>query len=424
MPNFHVVSFRLDIRTDVLIRLTIAVMCITLVSGSATCAAHASSQTQHTFSPGRPAIPGGPRLVSQPGEELDTSHLSLQGLKAVLVVGYYPEDPTYGPFANQVMDLIADELITNGVDVYKFYSPSADWTQITAAAQGAQFFVYYGHGLSWSVGPSPDVGGLRLDSGTVSPDTIRNELQLAPGAIVMIGACYAAGTGSSEYGETDIGIAEAQRRAAQYADPFLDVGALGYYGTSFGWNSTFLNYVRDLFSGQSLGEVYESLGDFNPDTVTYGTCPDRPSYALWIDKDFDNVWIYNQAFVGLSDLTLQDLFDSDLHVQPSALSFLAALSSEPQYMEVQIDLPQDISWTAAFSPTVPFWTSVSPDSGTGPQDVVVQVMPDVLSEPGAYQTIMYVTSTELGAAGEQESVSVTLNLAAQIHSVYLPSVVR
>jgi len=277
------------------------------------------------------------------------------------------------------------------------------------------------HGLAWGGSPLL-VGGLRLDSGPVHPDTIRNDLKLARKAIVMIGGCYAAGTGSAEYRKVDIGIAEAQRRAAQYFDPFLQAGAAAYYGSSYGWNSTFLNYVRFLFDGQSLGGAYQSFGDFNPNTVTYSTHPTRPELALWIDKDFNQVWIYNQAFIGRPAQTLDDLFGPT--VRPSAVTFLATPGSSPQQRPVHIGVDEGVSWTATLTPTVPSWASVSPSSGVGPQDILVETDPAALSELGLYQATLQVVYGEPGATQEQETVAITLSLTDQIHSVFLPMVSR
>lgn len=402
-------------------RLIISIIVLTVISGVAT---GATPSVYAALLPSAGPSLAEPDRTPAAGPLEGTSRvaaLNLTGLKAVLVVGPVPEDPTYSAYANSMMNTIADEFAANGVAVHKFYSPAANWSQIKAAAQGAHFFIYYGHGLAWGGSP-PLVGGLRLDSGSVHPDTIRNELRLAPKAIVMIGGCYAAGTGPSEYRTVDIGVAEAQRRATQYFDPFLQAGAGAYYGCSYGWNSTFLNYVRFLFDGQSLGEAYQSFGDFNLNTVTYSTHPTRPELALWIDKDFDRVWIYNQAFIGRPAQTLDDLFGPT--VQPPAVAFLAVPGSPPQQSSVHIGVDEGVNWTAILTPTVPSWASISLPTGVGPQDVVVEANPAGLSELGVYQAVLQVTFSEPGATQEQETVPVTLSLTDQIHSVFLPMISR
>jgi len=128
------------------------------------------------------------------------------------------------------MDLAAAELAANGVTVHRFYTPNNDWGQIKAAAEGAHFLFYRGHGVYWDSMPSPTVGGFHLKELFVSSDDIRNDLHLAPNAIVMLYGCFTAGSSSEDSGS--ISSAEAQRRVAQYSDPFFDIGAAGYYANT------------------------------------------------------------------------------------------------------------------------------------------------------------------------------------------------
>ena len=157
--------------------------------------------------------------------EQSTPAVSLQGLVAVLIVG--PVDGDYGPATTagkEAMDLAATELAANGVTVYKFYTPANDWSQITAAAEGAHFLFYRGHGVYWSSLPHPTVGGFYLKDHFVSPGDIRDDLHLASGAIViMSSACFA--SGSSSVAGDIVDSSEALRRVAQYSDPFFDIGA-------------------------------------------------------------------------------------------------------------------------------------------------------------------------------------------------------
>ena len=95
-----------------------------------------------------------------------------------------------------------------------------------------------------------------------------------------------------------------------------------------------------------------------------------------------------------------------------------------QHRTVNLEVPEDVNWTATLIPAAPGWVSVSPPSGTGPQAITVQVYPEDLSEPGAYQSTLQVISDEPGSASEQEDVSISLTLAAQIYTVYFPAVSR
>ena len=108
--------------------------------------------------------------------------LSLAPLTAVLIVG--PIDGDYGDWTQAEkanMELAAAELEANGVIVHRFYAPNTNWSQITAAAEGAHFLFYRGHGVYWSPLPYPTVGGFALSNGQfVSSDDIRQDLHLAP----------------------------------------------------------------------------------------------------------------------------------------------------------------------------------------------------------------------------------------------------
>jgi hypothetical protein len=248
----------------------------------------------------------------------DLAALNLPPLKAVLVVG--PIDGDTGSWTNEAkadMNLAADELAANGVSVQKFYTPDDNWDDITAAAQGAHFFFYRGHGVYLSPMPTPNVGGFSLSSGIIAPAQVRRDLHLAPNAIVMMYGCFTAGTAGND--STSIGSAEAQRRVAQYSDPFLEMGVAGYYANWFG--DAFQMYVRYLFEGQTLGEAYESFYDFNTTTVERHTHPEHPEHVMWLDNDYwSGMTQYNNAFVGAPDRTLVQLFGqgSSLSDDPNA----------------------------------------------------------------------------------------------------------
>lgn len=257
--------------------------------------------------PPHPPLPPAHLLKAGPGPSLEAvSALALPPLKAVLLVG--PIDGDDGSWTTQEkdnMDLAAAELEANGVTVYKFYTPNNNWAQITAAANGAHFLFYRGHGVYWGEMPSPPVGGFALKDRFASADDIRNDLHLAPNAIIMLYGCFTAGSASND--PAPISSAEAQRRVAQYSDPFFDIGASGYYADWFG--NAFQMFVRYLFQGQTLGQAYESYADFNSETVEHYSHPDHPTMAMWLDKDFwDGQWQYNNAFAGLPDYRLEDIF--------------------------------------------------------------------------------------------------------------------
>jgi hypothetical protein len=229
------------------------------------------------------------------------------GLIAVLIVG--PIDGDYGPATTtgkEVMDMAAAELAANGVTVRKFYTPANDWAQITAAAKGAHFLFYRGHGVYWSNLPHPTVGGFYLKDQFILPNDIRSDLRLARGAIiVMSSACFA--SGSSSVAGDIIDSSEALRRVAQYSDPFFDIDAGGYYSNWY--HQAPQMFVRYLFAGMTLGQTYEAFFDYNPHTTTRYRHPEHPALDLWLDQDtYGGVVNYNYAFAGQPESTLVSLF--------------------------------------------------------------------------------------------------------------------
>ncbi len=243
--------------------------------------------------------------------ESTSSNLKLRSLKAVLLVGPIDgDDGEHTKTTIEHMELTAEALESHGITVHRFYPGNSEWEDIEAAARGAHFFVYRGHGIYDGNLPSPEVGGLYLSSGYYSPDRIRDKIALAPGAIVMIYACFAAGTSSVPDDMYDIGIEEASRRVAQYSEPFFDVGAGGYYANWY--SSAFPSFINNLFEGDTLGTAYENYWDFNAETVHRTVHSNYPNLAMWVDKDYYegdwDCWVYNNAFAGQADKTLEDLF--------------------------------------------------------------------------------------------------------------------
>jgi len=276
--------------------------------------AQANQSTPHT--PLHPPL--APRVDGQfSSGEPASSNLSQQlpPLKAVLLVG--PIDDDSGSWTTQEkqnMDLAAAELQANGVSVFSFYTPNNDWNQIKAAADGAHFLFYRGHGVYWSAMPHPIVGGFALKNKFVSSDNIRSDLHLAPHAIVMLYGCFTAGSSGND--TTSLDNAEARRRVAQYSDPFFDIGAAGYYANWFG--DAFQKFVRYLFQGMTLAQAYEAFYDFNSATVERSMHPDHPALSMWLDKDY---WYnplpqYNNAFAGMPEQTLAGLFPFNSFYMP------------------------------------------------------------------------------------------------------------
>ena len=162
--------------------------------------------------------------------------------RAVIVVGPVGSSTTkYKEKGNA----IAAAAAAHGMEVTKIFTPSATWSQVVAAANGADLFVYLGHGNGW---PSPnppfqedtkDGLGLNPSAGTDNTTTkyygankLKESIRLAPNAVVILNKlCYA--EGNAEPGmplpTTDI----ARQRVDNFASGFLAIGARVVY--ALGW---------------------------------------------------------------------------------------------------------------------------------------------------------------------------------------------
>ena len=349
--------------------------------------------------------------------------LALPPLKAVLIVG--PLDGDSGAWTaqeKQNMDLAAAELAANGVTVHKFYTPNNDWGQITTAAEGAHFLLYRGHGVYWSDMPNPIVGGFALRGRTVSADEIRAGLHLAPNAIVMLYGSFTAGSSGNDAGP--ITGAEARRRVAQYSDPFFDIGAAGYFADWFG--DAFQMFVRYLFEGKSLRQAYETYFDFNAATVERTTHPDHADLALWLDKDDWGGIVYNNAFAGLPDATLTDLFVAPaMSLSAPAITAFAEPSFAPQTFTIGVDgtTADPFTWTASVEPPGAAWASARPSSGADGQQLTVVVTPTGMLV-GTYQVSLRVVTRTPGILNGDQLLPVTLYVVDRVQSVYLPNVLK
>lgn len=370
---------------------------LALFTGSALPPAQATSDPV-LVTPDTPSRP--PADLQPPGQPLaePLSTLALPPLKAVLLVG--PIDGNSGPWTLEEvanMELAADVLEDNGVEVHRFYPGSGSFAEIEAAAEGAHFLLYRGHGVYDGSMPSPNVGGFSLSSGYYSPDRIRNYLHLAPNAIVMLYGCFTAGSSSAPGDEYDIGITEASRRVAQYSNPFFDVGAAGYYANWF--DDAFEQFLSNLFAGQTLGDAYENYFDFNENTVYRTTHPDHPALAMWVDKDNWGYWKYNNAFAGQYDQTLADLFKTaTLGGIPASLEFTVdvaeSLIIQPSTFVItptNLSSSTPIAWLLDVQGD---WFSVSALQGQSPA-ASFSVTPAAFdtTQPGEYTGVITVTAT-------------------------------
>lgn len=349
-----------------------------------------------------PSVPGGTQL---------------SGLKAVLIVGPIDGDTgkwTRAEIAN--MELAAVELESNGVQVTRFYTPNNDWNQIKTAAQGAHFLLYRGHGVGSISDNSESVGGFSLKNNFISNEQIA-ALDLHPNAIVMLYGCYTAG-GDDKY-EIAESSADAQRRVAQYSQPFFSAGAGGYFASWYG--DAFQLYIRALFAGKTLGKAYESGPAFNLATVEHHTHPQDASLALWLNQtEVTGGYQYTNAFSGKADLTLAQLF-SALDVSTDEIVRIVDLGAAPSSEPVTVTVlgSQSVTWTATPNAN---WIAVNPDSATGSGQFEVSFAPS--NTPGQLTGEIHVIGDGLDAANNVHVIQVRVIYCELDEFIYLPMVTK
>jgi hypothetical protein len=385
------------------------------------------------FSSAPPVIPTNSTLTAGSSPQLSAATtLSLPALKAVVIVG--PIDGSNGSWTNQEKanaDLAANELSANGVTVYKFYTPNAKWDDIKAAANGAQFLIYRGHGIAWNTSPTPPVGGFDIDGPNggnllYSSADIQANLKLAPNAIVMIYACFAAGGSSTD--TAVISSAEAIRRVGEYSAPFLALGASAYYSDWYG--DSFQAYIRSLFQGATLVNAYKAFGDYDPNQVISTTHPANASIPLYISYD---TWAnytppspqYDDVFAGQPNKTLQDLFaPPTLLLSSQNVTYLA----QPDYgardftVNVTSNTSSSFNWSTSVSPSgasTPNWLTFN-TSGAKGSPITFTIQPQ--SGVGTYKADIQVSSSD--SSLQPQIVHVSLVVVNKVIPVFLPTIKR
>jgi hypothetical protein len=155
-------------------------------------------------------------------------------MKVVIVVG--PVESMTGTYIYDAK-VLAKQARSYGAAVTEIYSPYATWSRVKSAAQGANLFIYLGHGNGW---PSPyapfstktkDGLGLNATSGSGNSNTkyygeyyLINYIRLAPNSVVILNhLCYSAG--NSESWQPNPTRTVAKQRIDNFGAGFLRTGA-------------------------------------------------------------------------------------------------------------------------------------------------------------------------------------------------------
>jgi hypothetical protein len=185
------------------------------------------------------------------------------GKKVVIVVG--PVGSSTAKYIASAKQLAA-QARSYGASVYELYSPNATWARVKAAAQGANVFIYLGHGNGW---PSPyapfstrskDGVGLNATAGSsrnkyYGEYYIGREIKFAPNAVVILNRlCYA--SGNNEWGSGNPKQSVATQRVDNYGAGFMRAGARAVFAE--GINSPAF-ILQGLFkTGLTMGQIFWS----------------------------------------------------------------------------------------------------------------------------------------------------------------------
>ena len=241
---------------------------------------------------------------------LATSPASAQaaGKKVVIVVG-----PAGASTANYIYNAkkYAAQARSYGAVVYEIYSPNATWAKVKSVAQGANLFIYLGHGNGW---PSPyapfqtltkDGLGLNSTAGNGNYNVkywgesyVDTYIHLAPYAVVVFNRlCYA--SGDSEWGAANPTKSTAIARVDNYANGFLRANAKAVFAEGV---SSISYVISGLFTtNRTMSQIFWSAASA---TKTYSftfTTTRYPGAAAVMDPSSPGR--YYRSLVGVMALT-------------------------------------------------------------------------------------------------------------------------
>ena len=234
--------------------------------------------------------------------------------KVVIVVGAV-EGST--PSFRADADKIYAEAIKYTPNVIKLYSPNATWAKVKAAAQGANIFIYLGHGYGF---PSPyrpvlspsvqdgmglnEIGGVGdSDKKYYGESLIASDIKFAKNAVVLLNhLCYSAG--SSESGDPEPSMPVARQRVDNFASGFIKAGARAVVAQS--WTSGVTYMIRSIFT---TDQTFRSMWENAPNAQGHDQpfIPVRnPQYEGRVDPDTMTTG-FHRSIVGNLDLMTGDV---------------------------------------------------------------------------------------------------------------------
>jgi hypothetical protein len=350
---------------------------------------------------------------------------STGGLKAVAIVG---DVESHTVLYKSDMDSAVSTLQGRGVAVSKFYygDSSFTWSDIVAAAQGAHFLLYMGHGVYGWGGDPENVGGFYLGpSQFVSPDQIRqdlNDVVASHSVVIFSHACFTAGSAAGD--PPGLSQAEAERRVKMYAGPFTDIGMQAYFANNY--NGSAARTAARIVDQHMMEDAFKSGIGYIPQNLRDLSYPTM-GYDLWLDGvpgDWD------LAFVGLPTYVFQEQVSPPaLGNLPEAISFTYSTSEQrllPTARQLALENVGNndpLTWTVTITGT---WFSVSPETGTTPQSLQVTPTDFVTDTASTYTGAIGVEVIDpSGGSGSPQTIQVSLQVMdLNVKDVYLPFVTK
>ncbi|MDQ3345613.1 MAG: cell wall-binding repeat-containing protein [Chloroflexota bacterium] len=261
-------------------------------------------------------------------------------LKVAIIVGPVGTlTSTYRSYANEV----ATAATAAGATVTKAYSPSATWTNVKNAVNGANVIVYFGHGNgypnpygsneltdrsngwglntnttngdadSWSAGTLVYCGERVLLGTLTSSDdaarrtycggTANDGITPAPGfTMVYAQAHYAPGFGERYTLETPLTtLSEAQQRVRHYSTPILRLGGT-FLATAYGDADEIVSRVLKQRSS-SFRDIFRAGRGYSATTLTDSAHADIVGSRVWVQRTIISGFHFSQpdywyAFAG------------------------------------------------------------------------------------------------------------------------------
>jgi hypothetical protein len=239
-------------------------------------------------------------LAAQPGPA------AAAGKKVVIVVG--PAGSNTSDYISNAKKL-ASQARSYGATVYEIYTPHATWSRVKSLSQGANVFIYLGHGNG---SPSPygafnkysrDGLGLNSCDGCTSHTYygeyyVQTYLKFAPDSVVILNRlCYA--SGNSEWGAGYPTKSVAIQRVDNYGGGFLRTGARAVFAEGINGASFVLS---GLFkTNRSMKQIFWS----DPaSTVTYDfSFASSRNPGKWAIVDPDGPSHYYKSLIGDVNMT-------------------------------------------------------------------------------------------------------------------------